>query len=155
MWQSCQAKQLTLQRPRRQQGGEMSPSVPISRFVDKETVEPSTPTESTVQPADNPTDQGATSQLEWAAQPRAQLECESLPPMDPADSERIDEASSDEAPRAKPETHNRTINRPRVLSAKQQRFIDEYLVDLNATQAAIRAGYSKRTARALGSETVK
>lgn len=32
------------------------------------------------------------------------------------------------------------------LSPKQQRFIDEYLVDLNATQAAIRAGYSPRTA---------
>ncbi len=30
---------------------------------------------------------------------------------------------------------------------KQQRFVDEYLVDLNATQAAIRAGYSERTAR--------
>lgn len=33
------------------------------------------------------------------------------------------------------------------LTAKQQRFCDEYLVDLNATQAAIRAGYSKRSAR--------
>lgn len=30
------------------------------------------------------------------------------------------------------------------LTAKQQRFCDEYLIDLNATQAAIRAGYSKR-----------
>lgn len=34
----------------------------------------------------------------------------------------------------------------RPLSAKQQRFAAEYLVDLNATQAAIRAGYSPRTA---------
>lgn len=33
------------------------------------------------------------------------------------------------------------------LTAKQQRFIDEYLVDLNATQAAIRAGYSEKAAR--------
>lgn len=33
------------------------------------------------------------------------------------------------------------------LTAKQQRFIEEYLVDLNATQAAIRAGYSPKTAR--------
>jgi len=33
------------------------------------------------------------------------------------------------------------------LTAKQQRFCDEYLIDLNATQAAIRAGYSKRSAR--------
>ena len=34
-----------------------------------------------------------------------------------------------------------------ALTAKQQRFCDEYLIDLNATQAAIRAGYSKKTAR--------
>lgn len=33
------------------------------------------------------------------------------------------------------------------LSPKQQRFCEEYLVDLNATQAAIRAGYSKKTAQ--------
>ena len=32
------------------------------------------------------------------------------------------------------------------LTPKQQRFVEEYLVDLNATQAAIRAGYSARTA---------
>ena len=32
------------------------------------------------------------------------------------------------------------------LTAKQQRFCDEYLTDLNATQAAIRAGYSKKRA---------
>ena len=40
------------------------------------------------------------------------------------------------------------------LTAKQQRFVDEYLIDLNATQAAIRAGYSHQTARAIGSETL-
>ncbi|KEY87818.1 terminase small subunit [Pseudomonas capeferrum] len=34
-----------------------------------------------------------------------------------------------------------------ALTAKQQRFVDEYLIDLNATQAAIRAGYSKKTAQ--------
>ena len=34
-----------------------------------------------------------------------------------------------------------------ALTAKQQRFCDEYLIDLNATQAAIRAGYSARSAR--------
>ena len=33
------------------------------------------------------------------------------------------------------------------LTARQQAFVREYLVDLNATKAAIRAGYSKRTAR--------
>jgi phage terminase small subunit len=36
------------------------------------------------------------------------------------------------------------------LTPKQQTFVDEYLVDLNATQAAIRAGYSKKTARSQG-----
>jgi phage terminase small subunit len=37
------------------------------------------------------------------------------------------------------------------LTAKQRCFVDEYLVDLNATQAAIRAGYSERTANEQGS----
>jgi phage terminase small subunit len=32
------------------------------------------------------------------------------------------------------------------LTARQKRFCEEYLIDLNATQAAIRAGYSKKTA---------
>ena len=36
------------------------------------------------------------------------------------------------------------------LTPKQQRFVDEYLVDLNATQAAIRAGYSEHTAEVQG-----
>jgi phage terminase small subunit len=36
------------------------------------------------------------------------------------------------------------------LAPKQERFIEEYLKDLNATQAAIRAGYSKRTAKSQG-----
>jgi len=35
----------------------------------------------------------------------------------------------------------------RPLSRKQQAFVSEYLQDLNATQAAIRAGYSPKTAR--------
>ena len=33
------------------------------------------------------------------------------------------------------------------LTTKQQMFVDEYLVDLNATRAAIRAGYSEKTAQ--------
>lgn len=37
-----------------------------------------------------------------------------------------------------------------MLTPKQQRFVDEYLVDLNATQAAIRAGYSAKTAEVQG-----
>ena len=36
------------------------------------------------------------------------------------------------------------------LTAKQKRFCDEYLCDLNATQAAIRAGYSEKTAEWIG-----
>lgn len=37
-----------------------------------------------------------------------------------------------------------------ALNAKQQRFVQEYLIDLNATQAAIRAGYSEKTAHSAG-----
>jgi phage terminase small subunit len=36
------------------------------------------------------------------------------------------------------------------LNPKQKRFVEEYLIDLNATQAAIRAGYSVKTAEQLG-----
>lgn len=41
-----------------------------------------------------------------------------------------------------------------ALTPKQRRFVDEYLVDLNATQAAIRAKYSKKTARQIGEENL-
>lgn len=41
-----------------------------------------------------------------------------------------------------------------ALTAKQQRFVDEYLIDLNATQAAIRAGYSKKTARQIADQNL-
>jgi len=41
------------------------------------------------------------------------------------------------------------------LTAKQHRFIDEYLIDLNATQAAIRAGYSKKTAYSQGERLLR
>ncbi len=40
------------------------------------------------------------------------------------------------------------------LTPKQRRFVDEYLIDLNATQAATRAGYSADTARQMGSENL-
>jgi phage terminase small subunit len=43
----------------------------------------------------------------------------------------------------------------RKLTLKQLRFVEEYLVDLNATQAAIRAGYSPRTAYAAGQRQLK
>lgn len=41
------------------------------------------------------------------------------------------------------------------LTAKQQRFYDEYLIDFNATQAAIRAEYSKKTAYSIGQRLLK
>lgn len=40
------------------------------------------------------------------------------------------------------------------MTPKQAAFVREYLVDLNATQAAIRAGYSERTARKIGHENL-
>jgi phage terminase small subunit len=40
------------------------------------------------------------------------------------------------------------------LTAKQEMFCREYLIDLNATQAAIRAGYSKDTANVIGCENL-
>jgi len=41
------------------------------------------------------------------------------------------------------------------MTRKQERFVEEYLVDLCATQAAIRAGYSPTTAGAIGAENLK
>lgn len=41
-----------------------------------------------------------------------------------------------------------------MLTPKQQRFVDEYMIDSNATQAAIRAGYSEDTARQMGAENL-
>ena len=41
------------------------------------------------------------------------------------------------------------------LTAKQIRFVDEYMVDFNATQAAIRAGYKAKTAHVIGAENLR
>lgn len=41
------------------------------------------------------------------------------------------------------------------LNEKQKRFCEEYLIDLNATQAAIRAGYSEKTAYTIGQKLTK
>jgi phage terminase small subunit len=41
------------------------------------------------------------------------------------------------------------------MTKKQKKFVEEYLIDLNATQAAIRAGYSPDTAGSIGSENLK
>lgn len=40
------------------------------------------------------------------------------------------------------------------MTPKQEAFVAEYLIDLNATQAAIRAGYSEQTAQVIGSENL-
>ncbi len=42
-----------------------------------------------------------------------------------------------------------------ALRGKQKIFVHEYLKDLNATQAAIRAGYSAKTAGSIGDENLK
>lgn len=41
------------------------------------------------------------------------------------------------------------------MTEKQKRFVDEYLIDLNATQAAVRAGYSAKSAYSIGTENLK
>ena len=45
--------------------------------------------------------------------------------------------------------------RKQALTKKQDLFCQEYLVDLNATQAAIRAGYSAKTAHVIGQENLR
>jgi len=41
------------------------------------------------------------------------------------------------------------------VTPKQKIFVDEYLIDFNATQAAIRAGYSEKTAAEIGKENLR
>lgn len=41
------------------------------------------------------------------------------------------------------------------LTAKQKRFCEEYVIDLNGTQAAVRAGYSEKTAGVIADENLK
>lgn len=57
-------------------------------------------------------------------------------------------ADDDEAP-------GRTAAPLRPLTEKQRRFVEEYLVEPNATQAAIRAGFSERTAYQIGHEQLR
>lgn len=47
-----------------------------------------------------------------------------------------------------------TAETTKPLTPKQVRFVEEYLVDLNATQAAIRAGYSEKTAKEIGCQNL-
>ena len=48
-----------------------------------------------------------------------------------------------------------TIAAAKKLTPKQKAFVSEYLIDKNATQAAFRAGYSKKTAYSMGQENLK
>ena len=41
------------------------------------------------------------------------------------------------------------------MTEKQKLFCEEYLISLNATQAAIKAGYSEKTAYSIGNENLK
>jgi phage terminase small subunit len=47
------------------------------------------------------------------------------------------------------------MEREKKLTARQRRFVEEYLIDLNATQAAIRAGYSEKNAFKIGARLVQ
>lgn len=57
-----------------------------------------------------------------------------------------------EPARPRPKKAKARPSRERPLTPKQARFVDEYMVDLNATKAATRAGYSAKTAYSIGSE---
>ncbi len=47
------------------------------------------------------------------------------------------------------------VNKERELNSRQRRFVEEYLVDRNATRAATQAGYSKKTAYSIGQRLLK
>lgn len=49
----------------------------------------------------------------------------------------------------------KTKARQQALNHRQERFVEEYLIDFNATQAAIRAGYSAKTAAQIGERLLK
>jgi len=53
------------------------------------------------------------------------------------------------------ETEERTEEPQERLTAKERTFVEEYLVDLNGTQAAIRAGYSARSAAVIAHENLR
>lgn len=55
---------------------------------------------------------------------------------------------------AKQKTTAKRTTAEKPLTPKQERFCQEYLVDLNAKQAAIRAGYSAKTAHSIGAENL-
>lgn len=54
------------------------------------------------------------------------------------------------APAPKKPAKPKPVKPSLAFETKQQRFVDEYLIDLNATKAAVRAGYSEKTAEQIG-----
>lgn len=57
-------------------------------------------------------------------------------------------------PTARNKAVGSTVSESHPLEPRQERFVAEYLVDLNATQAAVRAGYSAKTARQMGAQNL-
>lgn len=57
--------------------------------------------------------------------------------------------------KAKPSTKGKPNKQAGGITPKQQVFVNEYLIDLNATQAAIRAGYSAKTAYSQGERLLR
>jgi phage terminase small subunit len=62
--------------------------------------------------------------------------------------------SSQKKPTKKKQPNGRGHD-PAKLTAKQERFCSEWILDMNDTQAAIRSGYSKKTASAIGHELLR
>jgi phage terminase small subunit len=67
----------------------------------------------------------------------------------------VEKPASKKAPVNKSIPKKTTLSTDQVLTAKQSLFKIEYLIDFNATQAAIRAGYSKKTASVIGYENLR
>jgi phage terminase small subunit len=61
---------------------------------------------------------------------------------------------ADEGAKSPLEQQGKEGGEGRELTAKEKEFVRQYMVDLNATKAAIRAGYSKKSARQIGSENL-
>lgn len=70
-------------------------------------------------------------------------------PKSPAKKAATKKASAEAPPKVVEKTE------PPALTDRQRMFVAEYLVDLNATQAAIRAGYSQKTAAQIGAENLR
>ncbi len=75
--------------------------------------------------------------------------------MDNSDRRRGKGTAEEKRVQSKGVTSQSCPKKSAKLTNKQRLFIAEYLIDLNATQAAIRAGYSKKTAYSIGQENLK